>query len=264
MTIPEDLATLTAQVSAFFVGATAIGLVMGYALQRALTSKQVWSVPVPEGQVAHEIRGNLIFVAVTIASFILVLHADVVRFGPESTTRAVLTFSALWLGFQGFYYALHRAMHSRLLVRFHRHHHESRVTSPLSGQSVGFVESLGWMLGYVGMPLAFSYVVPISADGWAAYMAFNVIGNIVGHANCEVVPPAPGLWMRSLFATVFTYHALHHARWVGHFGFASTWADRLFGSEWRDWPALHEQVWSGRPLASLKERGPGYEPLRGE
>ncbi len=129
------------------------------------------------------------------------------------------------------------------------------MTSGLSAQSVSFVESLGWMLGYAGLPLLFSLVAPISFNGWVAYLAFNVVGNIFGHANVEVVPPSKTLWLRSTMATVFTFHALHHARWVGHYGFASTWADRLGKTEWRDWPALHAQVWSGQPLASLKERG---------
>lgn len=258
------ISTLLLNVSAFFVGCTAVGLAFGYALERALSGHRIWSVPVPAGQLAHEVRGNLVFVAVTIVAFTATLHAGVFRFGDDSWARASATFGALYVGFQAFYYALHRAMHTPALVRFHRYHHESRVTGPMSGQSTSFVESLGWMIGYVGMPLAFSYVVPISPKGYAAYMAFNVIGNIVGHANCEVVPPSAGLRLRSLVATVFTYHALHHARWVGHYGFASTWADRWFGTEWNDWLDLHRKVWSGNPMESLKTKGEGYAPLRGE
>ena len=50
-------------------------------------------------------------------------------------------------------------------------------------------------------------------------------------------------------------HALHHARWTGHFGFASTWADRLFRTEWSDWPELHARIWRGDALTTLKQRG---------
>ncbi len=31
--------------------------------------------------------------------------------------------------------------------------------------------------------------------------------------------------------------------------------DRLFGTEWDDWPARYEQIASGHPLTSLKTRG---------
>ena len=245
---------LVSLVAAFFIGLTLVGLAFGYALER-WWRRPIWSVPMPAGQRALELRGNVVFVAVCIGALALALHLGWARLGDETGARFALTFLALFIGFQIFYYALHRAMHTHALVRFHRHHHESRVTTPLSGQSTSLAEALGWQLGYVGLPVALSFIAPISLNAWLAYLAFNVVGNIVGHANVEVVPPSRTLWIRSQTAAVFTYHALHHARWTGHYGFESTWADRLFRTEWRDWPALHARVWSGQPLTSLKERG---------
>lgn len=254
MNLPSSPAVLVGVVAAFFLGLTFIGLLTGYGVER-FWRRPIWSLPTPPGQVALEVRGNITFVAVCIAVHTAVLHVGLVRFGAETPARFAVTFVALFFGFQVFYYILHRAMHSKSLVRFHRHHHQSHVTSALSAQSMSGVESLGWMLGYSGMPLVFSLVVPISFNAWVAYLAFNVVGNIVGHANVEVVPPSRFLWYRSTLATVFTFHALHHARWTGHYGFTSTWADRLFRTEWRDWPSLHEQVWLKKPLESLKQRG---------
>ncbi len=255
--LPTSLPALTAFVAAFFIVLTIIGLALGYALER-WWHKPIWSVPRPAHQHALEVRGNFTFVTVSIVALTAALYTDVARLGDESLVRAAATFGALFLGFQIFYYALHRAMHTHALVRFHRHHHESRVTTPLSGQSTSLVEALGWQLGYVAMPAAMSFIAPISLYGWLAYLAFNVVGNIVGHANVEVIAPTNFprlLWWRSTTAAVFTYHALHHARWTGHYGFESTWADRLFRTEWRDWPSLHKRIWAGAPLASLKERG---------
>ena len=31
--------------------------------------------------------------------------------------------------------------------------------------------------------------------------------------------------------------------------------DRLFGTEWADWPALHERVRDGRPMTHFAQRG---------
>ena len=59
----------------------------------------------------------------------------------------------------------------------------------------------------------------------------------------------------TLFANVFLYHSLHHARWNGHYSFQAALMDRIMGTEWGDWHALYERVASGRPLTSLKERG---------
>jgi sterol desaturase/sphingolipid hydroxylase (fatty acid hydroxylase superfamily) len=230
-------------------------LALGFALECALPRRRIWALPLDPGQLRHELIGNLVFLAITIASFTLALASRATRFGDDSLLSAAATFAALALGFQLFYYGLHRAMHRRSLVRFHRWHHVSRVTTPLSGQSMSAVEALGWMVGYVGLPVALSQLVPISAAGWTAYMAFNVFGNIVGHANVEAVPHTPLLRWTALLGNAFVYHALHHARWNGHYSFAAALMDRLFGSEWPDWLELNARVGAGRPLTSLHERG---------
>lgn len=246
---------LIAQVAAFFLGLTAVGMAVGYTLEAAFSNRKIYNVPLAKGQTRFELRGNLNFLLVTITAFSLALASGAARFGEDTLGRQVGTFFALFFGFQAYYYPLHRALHTRSLVRFHRHHHESRVTTPLTGQSMSLVEAALWQVGYVALPIGLSWIVPISAWGWASYITFNVLGNIIGHANCEVVPPAPGLYWRSLVGTVFTYHSMHHARWRGHYAFASTWADRLFGTEWPDWMTLYARVWAGKPMTSLKERG---------
>jgi sterol desaturase/sphingolipid hydroxylase (fatty acid hydroxylase superfamily) len=96
-------------------------------------------------------------------------------------------------------------------------------------------------------------VVPISAEGWAAYIAFNIFGNIVGHSNFELVPRTPVTYYSALFSNAFVYHCLHHARWTGHYSFQSALMDRVFDTEWKDWPALHAEIAAGNALKSLKE-----------
>jgi Delta7-sterol 5-desaturase len=251
-------ATLLAWVTVFFVGLTLVSTALGYAAERVFAHKRIWAVPLDPGQTRSELIGNAVFLGVTIASFTAVLAARAVRFGEDSGLAITLTFVALALGFQVFYYFLHRAMHHPRLVRFHRWHHRSRVTTPLSGQSMSATEALAWMLGYVGLPLVFSRIVPISVEGWALYMAFNVFGNIVGHANVDPVPVLKGLRATSLLSNVFTYHALHHARWNGHYSFAAALMDRLCGTEWPDWQELHARVAAGEALPSLKEKGESY------
>lgn len=249
-----SLPTLLAATSAFFIVNTLIGLAIGFALERAMPERRIWSDPLAPGQLRHELIGNGVFVTVSIVCATALLGARVLRFGEPGAWPAVLTFFALNFGFQGYFYALHRTLHHPRLLRFHRWHHVSRVTTPLSGQSTHVVEAIGWMGGYVLLPLVLSLMVPISASGLVVYMAYNVIGNIVGHANVEVVPVAPGLRTRSLLATVFTYHALHHLRYTGHFGFASTWMDRAFGTEWPDWMTLHARVDAGESLTLAETR----------
>jgi Delta7-sterol 5-desaturase len=238
-----------------FTGVTLVSVGLGFGLERALPARRIWALPLDPGQLRHELLGNLVFIAIAVLTFTAVIASGAVRFGPESLWRGTLTFAALALGFQVFYYGLHRAMHRRSLVRFHRWHHASRVTTPLSGQSMSWVEALGWMLGYAGLPLMFSLLVPISAIGWIAYVAYNVFGNIVGHANVELEPRGSAIRWKSLLSNALVYHALHHARWSGHYGFAAALMDRLFRTEWPDWLELHQRVATGKPLTDLRQRG---------
>jgi len=247
-----SLAELLLWVAAAFVGLTLLSTALGFLLERLLHRRQIWSVPLDPGQYRFELRGNLNFLAVHVLVVVAAIHLGWLRLGDASPA---LTWVALYFAFQLYYYPMHRALHHRALVRFHRWHHRSRVTTPLSGQSMSVVEALGWTVGYVGLPALFSQLVaPISAEGWVAYLAFNVYGNIVGHANVELMSGLSRRRLASFFAPPFVYHALHHARWTGHYGFASSTLDRLLHTEFSDWRPIHERVAAGRALESLKER----------
>ena len=249
------LAGLALVVFACFAGLTVVSAVLGFALERALPQRRVFDLPLFPGQLRFELLGNAVFLAVATVTVTLALRLGVVRFGYGGALAGALTFGVMVPGFQVFYWLLHRAMHHRALVRIHRWHHRSQVTTPLTGQSMSVFEALGWMLGYVGLPCLLSQFAPISFWGWAGYLAFNVFGNIVGHANVEPTARQAATRGATWFANPFVFHALHHARWTGHYGFQGAMMDRLLGTEWSDWPALYEQIVSGRGLTSLKARG---------
>lgn len=244
---------LALAVAVLMLAMTAVSVAIGFALERALVGLRIWAVPLDPGQLSLELKGNVIFLLVQTAAFTAVLPSGLPRYVEPSWAAGVATFFGLMLGFQVYYYFLHRAMHTKALVRIHRWHHKSRVTTPLSGQSVSFGEALGWAVGYALLPALASQLVPISIEGWAAYIAFNIFGNMVGHSNVELVPVTPGMRVSTLFSNAFTFHSLHHARWTGHYSFQSALMDRLFGTEWQDWPALHAEVAAGKPLQSLRE-----------
>jgi Delta7-sterol 5-desaturase len=252
-----SLTVLVLYVLGFFSGLTMVSLAIGFGIERAFgRTKKIFAVPLAQGQLRFELTGNLVFVCVATVSVSAALHLGIVRFGPPSWARHVGTFGALLVGFQAFYWTLHRAMHSRRLLFLHRWHHRSRVTTPLSGQSMSIGESLLWMLGYIGLPTLYSLVWPISFEGWAAYLAFNVFGNVVGHANVEITARPFASPTAAVFANPFVYHALHHARWRVNFGFQAAAMDRLFGTESEEWPRVYERVMAGRPLTRLDERVP--------
>jgi Delta7-sterol 5-desaturase len=247
--------TIALLVFAFFATLTVTNVAIGFWVEHLYARYKIFDLPLARGQYRFELIGNVVFLAVTTLAFTAVLSAKVVHFAPETFFRGAATFLALMIGFQAYYWVLHRAMHTKALIRFHSWHHRSHVTTPLSGQSMSFVESCGWMIGYVGLPLVFSMIEPISLWGWASYMVFNVSGNIVGHSNVELGARLHATRVSALFSNPLVYHCLHHARWRGHYSFQAAFMDRLLGTEFEDWPALYAKVSSGRPLQSLKETG---------
>lgn len=240
-------------ITGFFSLSTLLFCGLGFLLERL--PKRIWALPLDAGQLRHELIGNLVFVGVTSACFVLALGSGALGRIASGALAGWTTFMALMFGFQIYYYGLHRLLHSTKLLRFHRWHHVSRVTTPLSAQSMSAVETLGWAVGYLGIPLALSHLLPVSLEGWAAYMFVNMAGNITGHANAELIPNVPRVRSFAWGANPSLYHALHHARWKGHYGFQSAGMDRLFASEWADWPQLHARISQGEPLTDLRARG---------
>ena len=247
--------TTVGLVLAAHLAVTTLGSAMGFAAERLFPQRRIFAMPLFEGQYRFELLGNAVFLAITTATLTVTLRAGAIRFVAGSTTRELLTFAGMLVGFQVLYWFLHRAMHLRALVPIHRWHHRSQVTTPLTGQSMSAGDALLWMLGYVGVPALVSQVVPLGFGGWAGYLAFNVFGNVFGHANVECILPISASRAATIFGNVFTFHALHHARWTGHYGFMAAGMDRLMKTEWADWPALYARVDRGEALTSLKQRG---------
>jgi sterol desaturase/sphingolipid hydroxylase (fatty acid hydroxylase superfamily) len=248
---------LVALCGAVLAGLVAASTAAAFAIEARLgATRRVFDVPRGEGQFRRELVGTLRFVVMGAFAFAALLWT--VPFAPESAGSIATTFVVCWAGFEIYYWGLHRAMHWRPLYRFHRYHHESRVTSPLTGYSMSAVESVGWLVGLVGVPWLLSLVTPISLVGLLAYhVLYQVPGNVIGHVNVDFFPAALEKRLNSWISHPIVYHSLHHARFNNHYGFGSTFMDRLLGTEWADWPELHARVIAGEPLPKLSTRGSG-------
>jgi sterol desaturase/sphingolipid hydroxylase (fatty acid hydroxylase superfamily) len=256
----ESIERLTDLQLVFVCGAVLGALVglasaVGFALEARLgATRRIFDLPRAQGQLRRELVGTLRYVVMAAFAFAALLR--IVPFAEESATSIATTFFVCWAGFEIYYWGLHRAMHWRPLYRFHRYHHESRVTSPLTGYSMSTVESLGWLVGLVGVPLLWSLVAPISLVGLVVYQAlYQIAGNVIGHANVDFFPAALEKRANTWISHPIVYHSLHHARFNNHYGFGSTFMDRLLGTEWADWPELHARVIRGEPLTKLSARG---------
>ena len=236
------------------IGLTLASLGVGFALERAAWARgrRVFALPVPASQLRHEAIGTALFVLLFAPALALALSTGALRFA-EGWLAETLSFFVPLFGFQFLYYWAHRAMHARRLFWMHRWHHVSHVTTPLTGFSMHPVETVLWIVGLLGPALILAQLDLLGAGGFAGFLAFFWFGNITGHANAEIFPYRV-TWGASVTANAVVFHSLHHARYTGHYGFATSTLDRLFRTEWPDWLPLHLQIMSGRPLSRLQER----------
>ncbi len=237
-------------------GLIAIMTGVGFALEAWLGAERtIFDLPLADGQLRWELFGTLRFLVMGTFAFAGLLWF--VPFAEESPIAIATTFFVCFSGFEIYYWCMHRAMHFKPLYRFHRYHHDSRVTSPLTGYSMSTTESAGWLVGLVGIPLLLGMATPISLVGFLAYHAFyQVSGNVIGHANVDFFPAAIEKRRNSWIGHPTTFHSLHHARFTNHYSFGGgTFMDRLFGTEWPDWPELHARVIRGESLKKLSVRG---------
>jgi sterol desaturase/sphingolipid hydroxylase (fatty acid hydroxylase superfamily) len=245
--------------AAILGGLISVSTGVGFLLEARLGSKRrIFDLPLAEGQLRWELIGTLRFLLMGTFAFAGLIWA--VPLADESALSIATTFFVCWAGFEIYYWCLHRAMHFKPFYRFHRRHHDSRVTSPLTGYSMSTVESVGWLVGLIGVPLLLSIATPISLVGLLAYHTlYQVPGNIIGHANVDFFPAASEKRSNSWISHPITYHSLHHARFINHYSFGSSFMDRLLGTEWPDWPELHARVIRGEPLEKLSVRGSAWQ-----
>lgn len=176
------------------------------------------------------------------------------RMVPFSVPVALLSFAWMFVGFEVWFYVTHRLLHTRALYRFHAQHHVAQVTDPLTSLSFSLVERLVLMTGGLGLVLLAMEVMPVTQAGVMAYIVTNYILNVVGHGNTEWLPQRfVSSWAGRLFFTP-TFHALHHARYQGHYGLYTVVLDRWFGTAFPDYPRVHAQARAGQGLTRIGER----------
>jgi Delta7-sterol 5-desaturase len=229
-------------------GATLLVRRSGAALRR------VYRVAFAAGQGRSELVAALrviLFDALVVAT---ALKAGAWHFAEPTPFTTALTWLTMFAWYEVWFYATHRLLHTKALYRFHAQHHVAKVTAPLTSLSFGLVERAVLLLGATGMSALLSWVMPITQVGVVAYFLTNFVLNVWGHSNVEALPPGfARTWLgRVVFSPSF--HAMHHARYQGHYGLFTQVLDRLFDTYWADYPEVHERAARGEGLTRLGER----------
>lgn len=235
---------------------TVLGLLMGYAGEAVAKrrGRTIFAVPRKRGLFRKELLGTVLFHLFFVPVAAMAVAGGWIRFEGEGWLAIALSLTTPWIAFQVYYYFFHRSLHHRALFFMHRWHHESLVTSPMTGLSMHPLEAAGWMVGMLVPPMVLSALGLLHFGAYAFCMGNFWVGNIAGHANADFFPQRVSR-LSAAFLPPVSYHSLHHARFDGHYGFAAAYMDRLLGTEWPDWKELHDRIYDGTPLPSLKVRG---------
>jgi Delta7-sterol 5-desaturase len=216
--------------------------------------KCVFNVKEPVGQRAREVHNSWLTTPIHAILFACFIGSGALRTRSETFTLAIATFVVTFLWTELWHYVSHVAMHSKVLHFIHQEHHRSRITEPWTSVSFSLLEKFIFSFGILGGLAVLSRWQPLSAFGVFSYYVVYFYTNTLGHANFEIREPG---YYRRFMGKIFnspSYHALHHARYVGNYGLITPWLDRLFATEWIDVPEVQTRAASGRPLVRLAER----------
>ncbi|MDX2205121.1 MAG: sterol desaturase family protein [Hyphomicrobiaceae bacterium] len=126
--------------------------------------------------------------------------------------------------YDAWFYWGHRMMHSKLLYRFHAHHHRSIVPTPWSNNSDSQVGALVEQGYFLVVP----FFLPIPPLVLIAHKIYDQVTGIAGHAGHEYFasPTARRPW--PLLCT--TFHDQHHGHFNYNYANTFSWWDRAMGT----------------------------------
>jgi Delta7-sterol 5-desaturase len=213
--------------------------------------KLVFRLPFAKGQIKSEIRTQAIHWVVDCGVFWFVLKFELIKNIGGSVT---LTFIAALIGFEFWFYGLHRAMHTKRLYFIHKHHHIARVISPFSGFTSSIAERILLDVGNYLPIVILSHFMPVSIIGLTLQYFLIMVISIYVHTNLEFYPK----WWKdsplSKWLSTSSHHAIHHARYLGNYGFFTNFLDRWLKTEFADSGAIQRKAAEGEGLTSLHAR----------
>jgi Delta7-sterol 5-desaturase len=214
-------------------------------------ARRIYKIPIEKPQILSEMRAGIFILLFDAMAATLLIHFNWFHHESGSLQFNLFTFGAVFIWFEIWFYATHRLLHTRAFFFIHAQHHTAKVTTPLTAISFSSLERVTLLIGGMGLPALISHWVPMSFTAYAGYFTVNYALNVFGHMNAEVLPPKVIENPLGAILNSTTYHALHHARYQGHFGLFTPYLDRFFGTRFEDYEKVHSEAFEGRGLATL-------------
>jgi Delta7-sterol 5-desaturase len=207
-----------------------------------------------KGQLRSEVKAAVIVVLVDAVTLVCVFQSGLAEFSAPTFLNTAVPFVLTFIWLELWFYATHRLLHTKALYFLHAQHHVAKVTHPITSLSFDVIERLILLTGAIGFGLLLSRVMPISLVGFGGYFLVNYALNVIGHMNVEIFPEGFGGSRLGKVLYSVTFHAMHHARYTGHYGLFTTVLDRAFRTTWDDYPQIQVRAARGEGLSTLGER----------
>lgn len=153
-------------------------------------------------------------------------------FAAQGPTYLAVSLAAMIIAHDAYFYWTHRAMHHPLLFRaFHWTHHKSKTPTPWTAYSFDAPEAI---VTVAFVPL-WSAVVPMHEVALVAFVIWQIVRNVMGHAGVELSPISGQPSRLFGWLNTTTHHDLHHQHGRSNYGLYFSWWDRLMGTEHPDY-----------------------------
>ena len=240
---------VTLWLATFVIGGLLAGILTGYFRARKIQ---------PNGFRWRIFRHEILFAVLNLAASAFLLggltrflqHHGIITFihAPTSGWVMAAEFTLYFLGFDTYFYWLHRLMHIEPIYTWvHKIHHRSISPNPLTTLSVNPLESL---INGGFVPL-FTALLTIHGSTMALIAPVNIIMGLYVHSGFEFFPRWWNrTWLTKWFITA-TFHDQHHRYFKGNYGGYTTIWDWLCGTVRPTFLADFEKV-TTRPLKPVR------------
>ncbi|WP_072218014.1 sterol desaturase family protein [Leptolyngbya sp. NIES-2104] len=205
------------------------------ALEQMLETRKLHRLPPTQQGIRRDIELTIVSVIVFALSAAIILFLFntgttliYVDLEPGQVWYGAVSFAAVILLQDAYFYFTHRALHHpRLFKRLHHGHHQSGDPTPWTSFAFDLLDAIVQAIFLVGVV----FIIPLHLITLVAVLMTMTIASLVHHLGFEPLPASSSYhWLRK-WVIDSTHHAIHHRKYKVHYGLYFTFWDRWLGTQ---------------------------------